>query len=176
VTWQPGDIAVVHRPGAAGLAVTWMQRAAGGHGQWDHAIVGLEPPWIVEAEPGGAVRTEMHYDPADVAWSTGRIRVDGPRREAICAAAVGYVGTPYSWLDYAAIAAHRFRLWAPGLRAYIASTGHMICSQLADRCCADAGLRLFRDGRWPGYVTPDDLGRRIGADRRFGVPKPHGAP
>jgi hypothetical protein len=34
----------------------------------------------------------------------------------------------------------------------------MMCSQLADQCRADGGSHLFDDGRWPGYVTPLDIG------------------
>jgi hypothetical protein len=33
----------------------------------------------------------------------------------------------------------------------------MICSQLVDFCYAKAGVRLFADNRWEGYVTPADL-------------------
>jgi hypothetical protein len=42
----------------------------------------------------------------------------------------------------------------PGLRHRIESARSMICSQLCDRAYLDAGVNLFRDGRWPGYVTP----------------------
>jgi hypothetical protein len=66
-------------------------------------------------------------------------------------------GVGYSFLDYDAIAAHRLHLPVPGLRAYIGSTGHLICSQLCDQAYADVGAHLYADGRWPGYVTPLDL-------------------
>ncbi|MGW9433129.1 hypothetical protein ACWHA1_35035 [Streptomyces decoyicus] len=81
-------------------------------------------------------------------------RLTEQQRTDICAAATRYVGVPYSFLDYLAIATHRFHLPVPGLRRYVASTRHMICSQLVDRCYLDAGVHLFADGRWPGYVTP----------------------
>ena len=37
----------------------------------------------------------------------------------------------------------------------------MICSQLVDYCYLMAGVHLFNDGRWPGYVTPEDLANVI---------------
>jgi hypothetical protein len=95
-----------------------------------------------------------------ILWSAGRIPLTGPQRDAICLAARGYIGTPYSWLDYLAIAAHRLRIPVPGLRRFIESDKSMICSQLVDRVYADAGVHLF-SGVWPGYVTPADLARRI---------------
>ncbi len=79
------------------------------------------------------------------------------------AAARGYAAAEadYSFLDYLALAAHRYRLPVPGLRTYIKSTGHLICSQLVDACYQAAGVQLFDDHRWNGYVTPSDLARRI---------------
>lgn len=109
---------------------------------------------MLEAEPGGAdIKPLTAYDGTPVCY----VRPEGlteRQRTAICAAATAYVGVPYSFLDYLAIAAHRFHLPLPGLRRYVASTGHMICSQLVDQSYQDAGVHLFADGRWPGYVTP----------------------
>jgi len=78
----------------------------------------------------------------------------GDQREAICAAAHRYLGVPYSFADYLAIAMHRFHIHVPCLRRYVATSQHMICSQLVDRIYLDGGVRLFADNRWPGYVTP----------------------
>ena len=64
---------------------------------------------------------------------------------------------PYSWADYGALALHTLRIPAPGLKAYIAAGGHQICSQYTDAAYAANGVRLFDDGRWPGYCTPGDL-------------------
>src|SRR5258708_29450415 len=78
------------------------------------------------------------------------------QRTAICLAARSNIGVGYSWADYMAIAAHRLHIPSPGLRDFIADSTHQICSQLIDTCYADAGVHLFADGRWPGYVTPAD--------------------
>ncbi len=37
----------------------------------------------------------------------------------------------------------------------------MICSQLVDQSYQDAGVHLFSDGRWSGYVTPGALFERL---------------
>jgi len=128
-----------------------------GFHDYEHAAVvtAVRPLTIVEARPSGAAEAAYHYEGCNIIWSTGLI--EPPDREAVVAAARRYVGTPYSFLDYFALALHRLHVPAPGLRPYIASTGHMICSQLVDRCELDGGLHLFADGRWPGYVTPAAL-------------------
>jgi phosphoglucomutase len=83
------------------------------------------------------------------------------QRTAVVAAARARIGTPYSAADYFAIAAHRFHLPVPWLRAYVASSKHLICSALVDRVFLDAGVPLFQDGRWEGYVTPASLDELI---------------
>lgn len=109
---------------------------------------------LLEAEPGGArIEPLTAYDGTPVRYVCPEGLTD-QQRTAICAAATAYVGVPYSFLDYLAIAAHRFHLPLPGLRRYVAATRHMICSQLVDQAHQDAGVHLFADHRWPGYVTP----------------------
>jgi hypothetical protein len=164
VPLRPGDFACVSMSGAGGALIGFGERLCGdAFSQYQHAFVyvGLKPGRdIVQAEPGGATLAPLGgYD--RIIWSSGRIALSAAQRERIVDAALGYAGTPYSWLDYAAIGLRRLRVPAPGLRGYLASTGHMICSQLVDQCYADAGVHLFADGRWPGYVTPADLAARI---------------
>jgi cell wall-associated NlpC family hydrolase len=150
--------------GDAGKLIRLGQLLNGdGFGDYEHAFIyigdygttGDLAAQIVEAEPGGARRTALNY--SSVLWSSGKIPLTDAQRAAIVTAAKKYVGTPYSAADYFALAAHRLHIPAPGLRAYVASSGHMICSQLVDACYADAGVHLFSDGRWPGYVTPGAL-------------------
>jgi uncharacterized protein YycO len=111
----------------------------------------------MEAQPGGARITPLQrYSNRDTVY-VSPVGLTDAQRTAITRAARTYGGTPYSFLDYAALATHRLHIPAPGLRDYIAAKGHLICSQLCDRAYADAGIRLFRDGRWDGYITPMDL-------------------
>jgi hypothetical protein len=170
-TWDPGDFAVVHSRALVGAVIDVMQRWSRVTDPeltgWVHAITGLPDGMIGEAEPGGYRVVPMHYSPADVFWSTGRLA--GPptlrQRNVIVAEAkrmeAAHVG--YSFLDYAAIAAHQWHVWAPGLRSYIAATGHEMCSAAVDWQHQVAAYPLFTDRRWDGYVRPYDLALLIDA-------------
>jgi hypothetical protein len=139
-----------------------------GFANYEHAFV-FTGDGIVEAMPGGALYSRLDKYPADtVAW----LRCPPLDGSAVAAAALTYVGVPYSFLDYVAIAAHRLRLPVPGLRSYIASTGHMICSQLADSAALRGGWRLFTDGRWDGYVTPGALDHLLVVQQQTGPEEP----
>ncbi|MBB4924820.1 hypothetical protein [Kitasatospora kifunensis] len=135
-----------------------------GFANYEHAFLLVGDDEVIEAEPGGVRQASLaEYGASRVRWSSGRIEMTDDQREAVVAAAHRYLRVPYSFLDYAALAAHRFRV--PGsslLKGYVADTRHLICSQLVDQCYQDAGIHLFNDGRWPGYVTPADLDRLIG--------------
>ncbi|MFF0389284.1 hypothetical protein ACFYS8_11380 [Kitasatospora sp. NPDC004615] len=157
---RPGDFAVVRMDGRTGRLIRIGQFLNGdGFSDYEHAFVFVGDGHVVEAQPGGATLDPLgDYDGHPVLWSTGRIPLTDDQRTAITTAARSYLGTPYSFTDYLALAAHRLHLPAgPPLRKYVASTKHMICSQLVDQCYQDAGVHLFDDHRWPGYVTPADL-------------------
>jgi len=151
----PGDIGLTSIRGWAGRGIRVGQWLVGdGFSRYEHAFVYVGNQKIVEAEPGGALLSDVkRYDPAAVMW----LRCPQQFRQAVSVAAKGYVGVPYSWLDYVSVAADRFHLIVPGLRKYVASSGHQICSQLADKAAADGGWHVFADGRDPGNVTPGDL-------------------
>ena len=158
-----GDFACVSMGGAGGRLIGFAERLNGdAFSQYQHAFVYVGGGQVVEAEPGGARAAPLKGYGA-ILWSTGRFQLTADQRRGICMFARQYIGTPYSWLDYAAIGLHRLHVPAPGLRRYIGSTRHQICSQLVDQCYADAGVHLFADGRWPGYVTPADLAAVIEA-------------
>jgi uncharacterized protein YycO len=169
----PGDWAIVNKvPGPAGGLIRRLQILSGGGARaarWVHAIYLVADGVIVEAEPGGARRVPFHYAPGEVWWSTGIIVKSDQARAASIAAAEGFAaanggkGIGYSFLDYAAIAAHDWHIPAPGLRAYIESSGHQICSQLCDSAELAGGTHLFSDGRWPGFCRPADLALLTGA-------------
>jgi cell wall-associated NlpC family hydrolase len=162
-TAEPGDFGLVPMSGRAGRLIRLGQLLDGdGFADYEHAFVYVGNDTIIEAEPGGARSAPLNY--AGVLWSTGIINPTDAQRAAIVNAAQSYIGTPYSVLDYFAIAARRMHIPVPYLRAYIASTGHMICSQLVARCYADAGCPLFGD-EWTGYDTPGDLWRVLQARR-----------
>ena len=183
---QPGDLFVVDPVGSELFA--WIKRGERlidgrklkrhpeAKAAWGH--VGIASRWvastlmIVEAEPDGAVERAWHWEDAPHLWSTGIL----PPCPKAALAALGYAGyepagpnswlkvrdgAGYSFLDYEAIAMHSYHIPAPGLKRFIAATRHQICSQLGDQCRQDGGSHLFNDGRWPGYVTPLDIGLRL---------------
>ena len=169
---QPGDIAVCWVPSRAAPLIRLGQLLNGdGHSRHVHAFVYIGEGFLVEAAPGGARQVQLSDTGyTDIVWSYPRFTPDEATRDRIVRAAHNCVGTPYSALDYQALAAHRLhvpdlRVWPEKepsphrvtLREYIDSSRHMICSQLADRCAWEAGEYLFTDGRWPGYVTPAAL-------------------
>lgn len=158
---RPGDIGLVKISGVGGQLIRWLQRANGdGFEDYEHAFIVTAVSaegviTIVEAEPGGAVEVELHYPAHKVRWL---VCPDQYRIGTVTTAlATARRKVPYSWLDYGACALHRAHINPWGLKAYIQSTKHMMCSQLADYCASKAGWRLFQDGRWEGYVTPGAL-------------------
>jgi hypothetical protein len=164
---KPGDIGLVKMPGTVGRVIRSAQWLNGeGYKDYEHAftVVGNmirggdtgpdDSMKIVEAMPGGALLSPLsryaHLEPV-------YLRCPDHFRDPVADAAMSFVGVPYSAADYAALAAHRFHIPVPGLKRYIESSGHMICSQLADRAAGLGGWHIFTDGRWPGYVTPAGL-------------------
>jgi uncharacterized protein YycO len=157
-TARPGDIGLTSVRGPVGWGIRlgqWLN--GGGFATWEHAFIVLDGGRLIEAQPGRAEIVPLSkYDRRDVVYVAPAGLTDNDRR-LVCEAAESYEGVGYSFLDYAALAAHRFHLPVPWLRRYVASSKHMICSQMVDQAYQDAGVRLFNDGRWPGYVTPADL-------------------
>jgi cell wall-associated NlpC family hydrolase len=165
---NPGDIGVTSISGDVGKLITFGEWLNGNKDdKYDHAFIYVGNGQIVEAEPGkqGAWlgNVSEYMDGRPLAFSTGKLALDDGQGQKIADIALSLVGTKYSFLDYFSIAAHRFHMPIPGLKSYIASSKHMICSQLVDYVYQQAGFKLFTDGRWDGYVTPAALAERIGA-------------
>ncbi len=156
---QPGDFGLVHMPGPFGKFVEFGQLMTGDSSIFTHAFVVVDNGNIVEARPSGAVEVNGRiYDGYRVVYSDKYgVTLTEEDRQNIVSAAMSLIGTKYSWLDYAAIALHTFHLPSRRVAKYVASTKHMICSQLVDECYRRAGVHLFDDGRLPQDVTPGDL-------------------
>jgi uncharacterized protein YycO len=157
---QVGDIGLVRISGVTGVLVSLGQRLIGSSSYFTHAFVVVGDGMVVQAQPGGAECVPL----AEAVGSRRVVYTDfalDHKRGLISLAAVAMVGTPYSFLDYAAIGLRRILRFA-GLERYVANTGHLICSQLADLAYKRAGFELF-PGRIPGDVTPGDIARLIGA-------------
>lgn len=157
---SPGDFGLTKITGLGGYFIRAGQWMLGdGFQNFEHAFIFLGDDQLIEAEPGGArvVSLSEIYTGFDIDWSTGKIPLTDEQRQLIVSNARALEGTPYSFLDYFALAAHRLRLPVPFLKRYIESSKHLMCSQLVDMCYMLSGVHLYDDGRWPGYVTPGDL-------------------
>jgi len=153
-----GLIGLTPISGEVGKLIEFGQWLDGsGFKQWEHAFISIGNNLIVEAEPGGA-RVGSVSEYSTVYWCNAIAGLGTPAQlEATETVAKSYVGTPYSALDYFALAAHRLDLPVLGLENFIKSDKHLICSQLVDQVYNVAGIHVFTDNRWPGFVTPGDL-------------------
>lgn len=171
-TPEPGDFCCVPVSGGAGLAIEFWQWADGDRFQpYDHAEVYIGQPddralhgYTVSTYPKGGGKVALPCPASALPgalWSSGLVPLTPAQRAGVVAWAAAHENTGYSWADYAALVLHGLRIPAPGLRGYIASTGHMICSQLVDAAYSANGVQLFTNRRWPGYVKPGDLARLL---------------
>jgi uncharacterized protein YycO len=165
---DPGlaDFILVHIPGQGGKIIQMLQFLDGtGYSDYEHVALYIGGGVVIEMASGGIQADKVaKYDDRPHRWSTGKIPLSNQQRNGIVSAGQEYLaaGTGYSWEDYAALALRHFHIPAPGLQKYIASTGHMICSQLIAACYRDGGAPLY--DRWTGYVTPGDLNVKLGPE------------
>lgn len=174
--YKPGSFFVVDVRSPGGFLIGVAQSLVNDASRYKHAGLLLdESGTILEAEPKGARLAEIsEYDGCGLLICDGPVQMASATppaswlptasmsyeqwlRSQVVSAAHGLVGTPYSWADYAAIAALRLHLPSKALRRYVASSGHAQCAQLVDLCFLRAGVHLFADGRDPGAVCPADL-------------------
>lgn len=163
---QVGMIGLTTVGGGTGKFIKAAQAFNGdGFENWEHAFILLPDNMILEAEPGGALIRELHY--SDVYWCTNIYKLlpqpvpsDLTTDLYFNSVASGFKGTPYSFLDYAALLAHHLHVPVPGLKHFIQTSRHEICSQMCDDFYWRIGVQIFTDNRWPGYVTPGSLFRR----------------
>lgn len=149
-----GLIGLTSIAGNVGKLIEFGQWLNGdGFKTWEHAFISIGGGLIVEAEPGGA-RVRPYTEYSQVYWCTGLYKLlNTPVKVAAAEdAAKKYVGVPYSFLDYFALAGKRLHLPHLLLQDYVANTGHMICSQLVARAYWDAGAPIYPE--WTGYVDP----------------------
>lgn len=114
---------------------------------------------LVQAMPSGAEEITLGREH----WTADHVYIRPAYHSSlvlatrVAEAARSYIGTPYSFLDYVALAGLHFGIRNGPVRRYVTSSKHMICSQLADQAMSDAGHHVFTDGRLPQDVTPAEL-------------------
>lgn len=175
-TYEPGSFFVVEVTGWAGAAIYLAQFLARSQSVYGHAGVIVDADGTaVEAAPGGAflgnisayAGRAMLISDAPVQEEIARRMTSAPGvnpsewepivRGKVAVSAQTLIGTPYSALDYLALAALHLHLPSRWIRQRVESSGHLICSALCDRAYQRAGIELFDDGRLPGDVMPADL-------------------
>lgn len=166
----PGDVGLQRNNNLMG----WLIRV--GDGIWahkhdvpaepyNHALIYVGDGVAVQGEPGGANKTRIHKG-SQIDWFRWVTPLTDGQRQDIAAAAVSLVGTPYNWLDIAALTL-RCVGWNVQRRSgkltwvgrRIEDSKHLVCSALVDKALTVAGLHPFEDGRVFGEVTPGDLAR-----------------
>lgn len=157
---QPGDLYLSRFGGPIGAAITVLQAVvAQDPSRYSHAGVVLYDGWTLSAQ--WPYPKLVHLDEI-YAQNEGKplAFVEAPPwadRDAITEAALDlgdrhYALAPYLWIGLA-----RLGIRPKWLRRRVASDRRMICSSLADRAWALAGVHAFDDGRLLGEVTPGDL-------------------
>ncbi len=151
MTTRTGQFGVVR----TNSLVAWIIRL-GTRSQVNHAYVFVDEEHVVEAQPQGAVIAKASkYDGALAPVS--RFPLTDEEKQRIADEALALVGTPYNFLDIAALALLSLGIRWKWLCQRAQSSKRLICSQLVDRAYRNAGLHLYQDGRPDGEVTPGDL-------------------
>jgi uncharacterized protein YycO len=156
-----GQFGVTRIHGLTGRLIEFGQKVIGSGSRFTHAFVVVADGWVVQAEPGGARLVPLTSAVGGRETLYSDLDLTDDQRKAVALKALRLAHTPYSYLDYLAIAARRL-FGASFLECYVEDSGHMICSQLVDEAFREAGIELF-PGRVSGDVTPGDLARLIGA-------------
>jgi len=154
---EPGDFGLVSIEGGVGKLIRFGQWLNGdGFTNYEHAFIYVGNGKIVEAEPGGALISELaKYDGRPVLWSTGIVNLSHIQRNSIITRAILQEGIPYSFLDYLAIALYRLGIKYPRVAKRVEDSDHLICSQLVALDYSEVGSPLTE---YPPYlVTPGRL-------------------
>lgn len=170
-TPRPGDIGLTRIGGLTGVLIGLGQFIMRDASRYSHVFVVLDDNEVMEAMPGGAIISPLENYAGTTKYGSPLavyldIKLTAEQRVRIVQEARNLEGTPYSFLDYAALALERFGIKWGWLERYVASTKHLICSQLADEAYRRADVHLFEDGRPPQKVTPGDL-TYVGFDQRY---------
>ena len=146
--YLPGDVALVHESGFVETAIQFGTRS-----RYNHVRLIVDTKGhTVEAKPQGAARGRVQ--PGDV---VARPPLSAEQRWRISDIAASLVGTPYGFLDVAALGLAQFGVTLPSVTRRVARPDRLFCSQLCDLAWSLAGFQAFADGRVPQDVSPGDL-------------------
>lgn len=174
---QPGDVLLLRIEGFVGWCVDVMQRINRDTSYWTHAAIVLDDGTVFEAQPGGAVITDLgvYADrPGAVVSYFQRPKPEQPTEYELVplanvmrpeiragivrdARAMHKKGYRYAWMTYVYLAMVRFGVNTNWVKWRVQNPDVGICSQACDLLLADNTIHLFADGRMPYDVTPGDL-------------------
>lgn len=154
---SPGDFGLTKIKGWTGVWVSLGQWLNGDASRYTHAFLVLDNEQVIEAQPGGAVITPLseYLGRLDVVFS--RFDLTHEQRDTMVAHARQLEGTPYSFLDYLALALTRLKIKPTFVINRVKSSGHLICSQLVAQEYEKVDAALFRSDTPSYMVTPGDL-------------------
>jgi hypothetical protein len=160
----PGTIFVLRSSGFVSWSIRVLTRS-----RVNHAGICLGDGHTVEAEAAGAIVGNERDPGPDITYGAAlRDRIEaraGGRGQRIADEAQKLLGRGYNFADIAVLAWGNIRhdptdgtpdspnWW----QRRVMDDQRLICSQLVDLACANAGVHLFVDNRLPGQVTPGDL-------------------
>lgn len=154
-----GQIALVRTHGFSSWVIRTVTRS-----HWNHTINRVSDHQVISCEPEG-VRILPVTDfvegvgrVVDVVWSD--FPLTRLQQNKIIAFSLLQSGKPYGrltfvWIGVAELLHWRTPRW---LERRLDDGRTWICSQLSDAAFQHAGVRLFRDNRPDGAVTPGSLG------------------
>jgi hypothetical protein len=180
---RPGDLILSRMPDAAGILVLLGEKLIAddsGFGHVDVVVNALGDPHfphgrVVRAMPRGAEFADLAPRLAPT-HAVCTIPLSIEQRGMVPAVAATFTtprggrGIPYSFRSYLALALIHWGFNPQWLLAWIARTGELMCSQLADELLRRVGFQLFDDGGWRGDVSPGDIDHRT--DTRYIQPPP----
>lgn len=136
-----------------GWAARWIQLFT--RSRWNHAAIYIGDGRIVEAEPTGVRITNLHEAYTDDQWIVSGKTLTSWQRNKIVTWAKSKEGTPYGWLDIAALGLLSLGIRWKWLDRFAADQSRLVCSQLVSYAYFNAGIPLTNDDAWT--VTPGDL-------------------
>lgn len=134
----------------------------------NHTGVALGDGRTVEAMPRGAT-IGREQDGPNVIWGTDLLAMIEAQRPGagarIAAEALRLVGRPYGFLDIFALGLTAIGLRWGWLERIVGRQDRLICSQLVDLACLNAGVHLYdKPPRLPQNVTPGDIEWLVASD------------
>jgi len=146
--YLPGDVALARGNDFVGMGIQFGTRS-----RFNHVRLLVDTKGkVLEADASGAQWHHVHPDDVVV-----RPPLTVAEQAQIPEIAAHLHGTPYGFLDCAALGLAQFGLTLPSVTRRVSRPDRLFCSQLVDYAWFLAGFHAFDDGRVPQDVSPGDI-------------------